>query len=230
MYCFKNGNDCPYRNICEQKTSDGSCYKGCVKLHEIDLLFSNANIPRKYLQPYRLFPAEEDKETYESLKELKNNIKEAVEEGFNLYLSSEVRMNGKTSWAIKLLQNYLHMVLYDPGSRKRGLYIDTNQYLNELKASFNDYDLAKDIRDFEKDIDNADLVIWDHIDETRLTEWERNNIKQHIKKRLADGLSNIYVGINRDYKLSRIIGEDLKAYVQDNSTNIILFGKRGGLK
>ena len=83
---------------------------------------------------------------------------------------------------------------------------------------------------FEKDIDNADLVIWDHIDETRLTEWERNNIKQHIKKRLADGLSNIYVGINRDYKLSGIIGEDLKAYVQDNSTNIILFGKRGGLK
>ena len=39
MYCFKNGNECPYRNICKNKTSNGDCYKLCSKLNEIDKLF-----------------------------------------------------------------------------------------------------------------------------------------------------------------------------------------------
>ena len=74
------------------------------------------------------------------------------------------------------------------------------------------------------------MVVWDNIDEARLSDWERNNIKQHIKKRLANNLSNIFVGNNMDYKLSSIIGEDLKTYVQDNSTLVLLFAERGDIK
>ena len=139
-------------------------------------------------------------------------------------------MNGKTSWAIKILQNYLHHILTEPGSRKRALYVETGEYLRELKSSFDYNSESEEIREFEKDIDQVDLVVWDNIDEARLSDWERNNIKQHIKKRLANNLSNIFVGNNMDYKLSSIIGEDLKTYVQDNSTLVLLFAERGDIK
>lgn len=227
MYCFKNGKDCPYRNTCDAFKKDGTCSAMCVKFHEIDLLFSNANIPRKYLQPIKLFPAQEDVDSYEILNEIKNNILQMVVYGFNMYLVSKLKLNGKTSWGIKILQNYFHYIWQEPGSRKRGLYVDVNEYLSLLKANFDNPD--QDIKEFERDLDEVDLVIWDNIDEARLSEWERGNIKQHIKKRLANNLSNIFIGNSLDKDLILKIGEDLKCYIQDNSTLIKLVGKRGDL-
>lgn len=227
MYCYKNGNDCPYRNICKDKTSNGDCHVMCTRFHEIDILFSNANIPRKYLQPYKLYPDDRDCDSYETLDNIKKNIKQLVEEGFNLYLCSSKKLNGKTSWAIKILQNYLHHIKQESGGRKRGLYLKVDDYLRELKSSFDTNDLL--MKSFEKDIDEVDLVVWDDIDESKLSEWEKGNIKQHIKRRLANNLSNIFVGKNLDYKLSNIIGEDLKTYIQDNSLNVILFAERGDM-
>ena len=227
MYCFKNGKECPYRNSCELFKEDGSCSNMCVKLHEIDLLFSNSNIPKKYIQPIKLFPSDEDIESYEILNNIKNNILKLVKEGFNVYLFSNIKLNGKTSWGIKILQNYFHYIWQEPGSRTRGLYVDVNDYLSLLKANFDDPDEA--IKDFEKDLDQVDLVVWDNIDENKLSEWERANIKQHIKKRLANNLSNIFIGNYCDKDLILKIGEDLKCYVQDNSTLIKLIAKRGDL-
>lgn len=226
MSCFKNGNDCPYRGGCQSHLEDGSCSNMCPQFHEINILFENANIPRKYLQPYKLFPSQEDVGSYNILNEIKNNILQMVNYGFDIYIFSEHHQNGKTSWAIKILQNYLHYTWKLPGNRKRGLYVDVGEYLREMKTSFNENN--NEIRSFENDIDSVDLVIWDNIDESKLSEWDRANIKQHIKKRISNNLSNIFVGTNCDNKLSSIVGSDLKYYIQDNSTIIPLMGKRGG--
>lgn len=225
MHCFKNGKDCPYRSACREFIKDGSCSAMCVQFHEIDLLFSNANIPRRYLQPIKLYPADIDIESFEILDIYKNNICKYINEGFNLYLVSGKRLNGKTSWGIKILQTYLHNIWMESGSRKRGLYVDVNEYLSLLKANFDSPD--EDIKAFERDIDTVDLIIWDNIDETKLSEWERGNIRQHIKKRLANGLSNIFIGNSIDRDLIFKVGEDLKCYVQDNSEIVKLVGERG---
>ena len=69
MYCFKNGNDCPYRSICDNYAPDGNCFKMCTKFHQIDLLFHNANIPRRYLQPFTLVPSTiQDQAQYSALQ------------------------------------------------------------------------------------------------------------------------------------------------------------------
>lgn len=227
MYCFRNGNDCPYRDNCNEYRKDGTCNTMCIKFHEIDLLFKNANIPKKYLQPIKLFPSKEDIDSYEILNQIKNNILQMVSYGFNVYLVSNLKLNGKTSWGIKILQNYLHYIRHQSGSRKRGLYVDTNEYLSLLKANFDSPN--QEIKEFERDIDEVDLVVWDNIDEAKLSEWERNNIKQHIKKRLANNLSNIFIGNYTDRELILRVGQDLKCYIQDNSTLIKLIGKRGDL-
>ena len=228
MECFKNGNDCPYRFICKEKLEDGSCSDLCPRIHEIDKLFSNANIPRKYLQPYKLVPDKIDVNSYELLNEIKNNIYEIVSKDIlNLYIYSKTPQNGKTSWSIKILQNYLHKIWKMPGERKEGLYIDVGDYLNELKISFRNND--NNMTDFERDIDKADLVIWDNLDSYNLSEWDKNNLKQHIKKRLANNLSNIFVGSSIDNELCKIVGSDLKYYIQDNSIIIPLKGKRGDI-
>lgn len=227
MYCFKNGNDCPYRSICDNYAPDGNCFKMCTKFHQIDLLFHNANIPRRYLQPFTLVPSTiQDQGQYDILNEIKNGIFEFVREGRCLYIFSKLKLNGKTSWGIKILQQYLHLVKEDNGNRTKALYVDVGAYLTELKASF-DSKINKDIDEFRFDIDNADLVIWDNIDEIKLSEWESGTIKQHIKKRLSNNLSNIYIGTNIGTKLDYLVGYDLRQYIEDDM-KVELYSERGG--
>lgn len=226
MYCYKNGNDCPYRKTCKQKTSDGECYKMCVDFNEIDLMMHNANIPHKYVQPIVLYPScKEDVESFEILSEIKKNIAAMVEQGFNLYIKSNQRQNGKTSWGIKILQNYIHHLIGKPGSKDRALYLDLNEYLRELKLSFDSKD--KEFKKTEKAMRECDLLVLDGIDEVRLSEYERNYLKMIIKSRLANNLSNIFIGRNIAGNLINAIGNDLKYYVEDNSTVISIYGIRG---
>lgn len=226
--CFKNGNDCPYRNICSNKTSDGNCYKLCSKFNEIDTLFYNANIPRAYLQPMVLYPDEIDVPAFDVLKAIKDNIVDYVNESVYITISSKNRGNGKTSWAIKILQNYLHNIWYEPGGRTRGLYVDVPEYISELKAGFDSKE--NEARLFAKDIDRADLVIFDNIDVQRLSEWERSVLTQHIRKRLNNGLSNIYITRDIDTNLKNAVGYDLAYYLCDRSCVLPLLGKGGKLK
>lgn len=226
MYCYKNGNDCPYRKTCKQRTSDGECYKMCVDFNEIDLMMHNANIPHKYVQPIVLYPScKEDVESFEILSEIKKNIAPMVEQGFNLYIKSNQRQNGKTSWGIKILQNYIHHLIGKPGSKDRALYLDLNEYLRELKLSFDSKD--KEFKETEKVMRECDLLVLDGIDEVRLSEYERNYLKMIIKSRLANNLSNIFIGRNTAGNLINAIGNDLKYYVEDNSTVISIYGIRG---
>lgn len=226
MYCYKNGNDCPYRKTCKQRTSDGECYKMCVDFNEIDLMMHNANIPHKYVQPIVLYPScKEDVESFEILSEIKKNIAAMVEQGFNLYIKSNQRQNGKTSWGIKILQNYIHHLIGKPGSKDRALYLDLNEYLRELKLSFDSKD--KEFKETEKVMRECDLLVLDGIDEVRLSEYERNYLKMIIKSRLANNLSNIFIGRNTAGNLINVIGNDLKYYVEDNSTVISIYGIRG---
>lgn len=226
MYCYKNGNDCPYRKTCKQRTSDGECYKMCVDFNEIDLMMHNANIPHKYVQPIVLYPScKEDVESFEILSEIKKNIAAMVKEGFNLYIKSNQRQNGKTSWGIKILQNYIHHLIGKPGSKDRALYLDLNEYLRELKLSFDSKD--KEFKETEKVMRECDLLVLDGIDEVRLSEYERNYLKMIIKSRLANNLSNIFIGRNTAGNLINAIGNDLKYYVEDNSTVISIYGIRG---
>lgn len=226
MYCYKNGNDCPYRKTCKQRTSDGECYKMCVDFNEIDLMMHNANIPHKYVQPIVLYPScKEDVESFEILSEIKKNIAVMVEQGFNLYIKSNQRQNGKTSWGIKILQNYIHHLIGKPGSKDRALYLDLNEYLRELKLSFDSKD--KEFKETEKVMRECDLLVLDGIDEVRLSEYERNYLKMIIKSRLANNLSNIFIGRNTAGNLINAIGNDLKYYVEDNSTVISIYGIRG---
>ena len=226
MYCYKNGNDCPYRKTCKQRTSDGECYKMCVDFNEIDLMMHNANIPHKYVQPIVLYPScKEDVESFEILSEIKKNIAAMVEQGFNLYIKSNQRQNGKTSWGIKILQNYIHHLIGKPGSKNRALYLDLNEYLRELKLSFDSKD--KEFKETEKVMRECDLLVLDGIDEVRLSEYERNYLKMIIKSRLANNLSNIFIGRNTAGNLIHAIANDLKYYVEDNSTVISIYGIRG---
>ena len=103
--------------------------------------------------------------------------------------------------------------------------MDVGAYLTELKASF-DSKINKDIDEFRFDIDNADLVIWDNIDEIKLSEWESGTIKQHIKKRLSNNLSNIYIGTNIGTKLDYLVGYDLRQYIEDDM-KVELYSERG---
>lgn len=229
MHCFKNGNDCPYNKICETKSDDGECYRMCPRFHLIDLAFYNANIPRRYLQPFILVPStEKDQCQYEILNTIKNEIFDFVKEGRGLYIFSKIKLNGKTSWGIKILQHYIHLTKYFDGNRTRAIYVDVGEYLQELKSSFSDKN-NDEIEKFKNDIDKADLVVWDNIDEIKLTEWEAGIIKQHIKKRLSNKLSNIFIGNNIGPKLDYMVTYDLRQYIE-NDLKVELYSERGAIK
>ena len=230
MNYYNNGIDCPYRGICDNFLKDGSCSSMCVEFHEINRLFKEAEIPLKYSQPFLLYPSPQDLDNYKYLNEIKKNIYACVCNGDNYFITSRIRLNGKTSWGIKLLQNYLHSLIGLSGERKRGLYISVEDYLAYTKSSFDqqqDKTIVQNLKNLQNKIDTFSLVVWDDIGERRLTEWERNILKQHIKKRLSNGLSNVFIGSSYNEDLILKIGEDLKFYIQDNSNMIILKDKRG---
>lgn len=228
MYFFKKSDKCPYKNICENYTEDSSCIKLCSKINKIDYYFQQANIPFKYRTPMKLYPSSEDVDVYDILVQIKENVLEAVEEGYNLTIQSSIRNNGKTSWAIKILQQYIHLVWDIKTNNLPCLYVDVPQYLASLKEDMNNKD--GESKQFSNDINSSDIVVFDNLDEEKLSEWAINTLRLHIRRRVENGLANIYI-LGKPTQTTRFnIGEDLAYYVLTNSNVLNLYGNRGDKK
>ncbi len=227
MYCYKDGNDCPYRDTCKERTSDGECSKMCLLFNQIDYMMYRANIPKLYTQPIKLQPANDiDKNTFDNLKMIKDNIDYYVYIGSNIYIRSNYRHSGKTSWAIKLLQNMLHKSIGKPGKREIGYYLEVSEFFRDLKVSFDSKD--KSMEEIEKIIRSCKLLVLDGIDEVRLSDYERNYLRMLIKKRIANKLSNIYVGRKTGGDLINMVGDDL-AYYMDTAIPIVITQEGGNI-
>lgn len=209
--------DCWYREVC---TLD-SCELSCIRFNEVKFLMDESGIPPTQQIPLVLTPDDCDYEAFKRLNEIKEGIVEWVEQGNNLYLCSNNTGNSKTSWTLKIMLKYFDSIWSGNGFRVRGVFVHVPTFLNRLKNFSNPLP-----EDYKEKILNADLVIWDDIASTNISQWDYSQLLIYIDSRMLNKKSNIYTSnIADEDRLSEAIGARLSSRIYSSSEVIEFFGK-----
>lgn len=183
-------------------------------------LMDNSGIPKNRQYPQALV-AGIDYDAFMQLSDIKDDIITFVESGQNLYLCSENTGNGKTSWSIKLMLKYFDQMWAGNGFKERGLFIHVPTFLSKLK-NFNDPLLAS----YKESVSNVDLICWDDIASTKLSEYDISQLLIFIDQRIVDGKANIFTGnITTEQNLEKVLGSRLASRIWNTSEVIKLVGK-----
>lgn len=225
-------NECWLKNQCKRYISnktecDSECF--CIKLFKLDALYNYSQLSfeqRKHLN-LRLDASRIDEKIFIELKNIQNEIEKFISDGNNLYLYSNITGNGKTAWAIRLLQSYFNAIWHKTDIECKGLFISVPRYLLAIKdniSSFNEY--ASFIKD---NILKADLVIWDDIGTKAATSFEHENLLSIIDYRMCYNKSNIFTSNVSPIELKELAGDRLYSRIINYSTCLQFKGedKRG---
>lgn len=197
----------------------------CVKNFKLSKLYDNALISLKQRQRINWFPTDstEDANNFKYLASVESNIMNFVDQGGNLYIHSPITGNGKTSWALRLVQAYFNNVWLEASIEDcRALFINVPRYLLAIKDNISQKsDYVQYIKDH---VLEADIVIWDEVGTKGLTQFEHENILNLISVRIDTGKANIYTSNLNDEELHKFVGDRLYSRIVLLSDEVELFG------
>ena len=223
MYKYNfDAESCWYKNVCNYYKTD-KCNNNCIRYNEMYYLMENSNIPKAKQFKNKLIPLPEDVENFQFLNNIKKDILNFVHEGENLYIYSAEFGNGKTTWAIKLMQAYFDKCWLGNGFRIRGLFIHVPTFLTKCKDVISNKD--NEFEELKQNLLTVDLVIWDDIATGKLSEFDHNNLLTYIDQRKLNGKSNIFTGNLNEKELTTAVGNRLKSRVWNDSSIVEIYGK-----
>lgn len=206
--------DCWYAQSCED-----DCSK-CVVYPQMKWQFDNSGLPKSKYMPIKLKPQSNDRRAFEKLADIRENIEDFVEQGKNLYICGEIPGNGKTSWAIKMLQTYFHYVAEGNMFEVKGMFVSVPDLLLRLKDFSNPVS-----NEYKENLRNTDLLILDDIAVTGLSQYDYLQLFTLIDSRMLSGKSIIFTSNVTDIKkLEEVIGERLASRVFGNSIIVEIKG------
>lgn len=206
--------DCWYAQSCED-----DCSK-CVIYPQMKWQFDNSGLPKSKYMPIKLKPQSNDRRAFEKLADIRENIEDFVEQGKNLYICGEIPGNGKTSWAIKMLQTYFHYVAEGNMFEVKGMFVSVPDLLLRLKDFSNPVS-----NEYKDNLRNTDLLILDDIAVTGLSQYDYLQLFTLIDSRMLAGKSIIFTSNVTDIKkLEEVIGERLASRVFGNSIIVEIKG------
>ena len=216
--------DCWYKEVCSQAPYD--CGHACIRYAEMLNLMELSNLPEKRWFPVGLVPGR-DLEAFKRLAEIKNDILNWVQEGNGLYLYSESFGNGKTSWSIKLMLAYFNKVWPGNCFRRRGIFVSVPEFLDRNKEVISRPD--ETFLKLREDMIGCDLVIWDDISSTKLTDYGHSMLLNYLDARIGEQKSNIFTGNVDQEQMYSLLGGRLTSRIWNNSEVIHLVDqdKRG---
>ncbi len=182
----------------------------------------NSGIPRNKQYSVLLTPSKQDVQAFVTLKEIKDDIIAFVENGESVYIYSHNFGNGKTTWAIKLMQKYFDKVWAGNGFRCRGIFIHVPTFLTKIKEGISRKD--EDFETLKSRLMTVDLVIWDDIAATKLGDFDHANLLTYIDQRKLNQLSNIYTGNLDQDELQEALGNRLASRVWNDSIRVKFVG------
>lgn len=211
---------CWYESVCSLLTD--TCRTGCIRYLEMLHLLEQSNIPESRWFPATLSPDACDYMAFCDLADIKDDIKEFVDRGSNLYLYSTKTGNGKTTWSIKLMLKYFNEIWPGNGFKCRGIFIHVPTFLTKMK-NFNMID--EEFDRIKSELLNVDLVIWDDIASTELSSYDHSQLLTYIDQRILGGKSNIFTGNLGSPEIVKALGTRLSSRVWNSSTRIELKGR-----
>ena len=185
----------------------------------LDVYINNSNIPKRYLKYISLIPAKVDECTFKELNEIKMNIEDFVDQGKNLLICSNNVGNGKTTWAIKILREYISDVC-DVKFKNNcpGLFINVTNFLNEKKLAINDHELYTKVSEMEKRILTAKLVVFDDLGVKDISQYDMGNLYYWIDERTNNLKSCIFTSNLMPKQLKQVLDERLYSRIVKYST------------
>ena len=213
---------CWYKNSCPKYKNDEICHAGCGRFMEMHYLMNNSGIPKNRQYPVTLVATKKDLDAFIRLKAIKDNIVEFVRLGQSLYIYSDNFGNGKTTWAIKLVQQFFDEIWAGNGFRCRAIFIHTPTFLTKIKEGISRKD--DDFETLKARLLIVDLVVWDDIAATKLGDFDHANLLTYIDQRKLQGLANIYTGNLGATELPAALGNRLSSRVWNDSEPIYFTG------
>lgn len=208
--------DCWYREVCTYEPCTN-----CIRYVEMKYLMEHSGLSKKRQRPIKL-KATQDTAAFKLLNEIRSDIVNFVENGESLYIYGENTGNGKTSWSIKLLLRYFDQIWAGNGFRQRGYFISVPAFLNQVKNFSDERSRQKLINT----LNTVDLVIWDDIASTKLSDYDIQQLLTIIDRRIADGLANIYNGnLTSHDAVANALGSRLASRIWNTSTLVEFKGK-----
>ena len=179
-------------------------------------LFEASGLPQKYFHPQVLVDRKVDIECWEYLEDIRNHIVEEVENGISIVITSATVGNGKTSWAVRLLQRYLAETALDGRIADKGMFVVSAQLLTE----FGDYNYFETMQQFlerfEK-LKKCDLLVIDEIGGGMLTKASYPYLYDLVNYRVDNNLSTIYTTNYSDEEIIDLLGQRLYSRIYDTS-------------
>lgn len=201
----------------------------CPRLFRMNYLYDQSllSVKQRQHKPLRLDADGTDRDEFNKLKSIEDNIEKFVETGTNLYIHSPISGNGKTEWSLRLLQAYISKIWFKSDLRCRVLFINVPRYLISLKESITTP--SEYVDHIKKNIFNADIVVFDEIGIKAATTFEFENLLNFINTRIDLGKSNIYTSNLTASELNDRLGSRLYSRILNMSVDIELHGadKRG---
>lgn len=226
-------SSCYLKDTCWKfQNSDQSCAESdifCPRLFRMNYLYEQSllSVKQRQHKPLRLDSDGTDREEFNKLKAIEDNIEKFVETGTNLYIHSPISGNGKTEWSLRLLQSYISKIWFKSDLRCRVLFVNVPRYLISLKESITTP--SEYVDHIKKNIFNADIVVFDEIGIKAATTFEFENLLNFINTRIDLGKSNIYTSNLTAQELNNRLGSRLYSRILNMSVDIEFKGsdKRG---
>lgn len=206
--------DCWYASSCVEDCAN------CTLYPQMKWQFDNSGLPKSKYMPIRLSPQSSDRRAFEHLADIRENIDEFVEQGQNLYICGRTPGNGKTSWAIKMLQTYFVYVSEGNLFNVKGMFVSVPDLLLKLKDFNNPLE-----NEYKENLKSCDLLILDDIAVTGISQYDYLQLFTLIDGRMLANKSIIFTSNVTSLKdLEKSIGERLASRIWGNSKVIEIKG------
>lgn len=227
-------NDCYARSYCRKFGDEHQCNYECVAYHQMNTIFELSHLPKRYRYELPLRPDEVDLPKFRQLKEwidveevevdgkikFVHKILDKVKNGEGLFLWSETKGNGKTSWAAKIMQAYFRAVGPTNNMRTRGLFINVPELLEEMRRNMDNP--TEEHRTLVDLIKKVDLVVFDDIGTESPTRWVREQLYIMINKRYSNQLCTIFTSNMSLAQLGHeeVLGDRIASRIEGSCTKI----------
>lgn len=215
-------NKCFLNNECNHIDCDKDF---CMKKYKLNYLYDEALVSENQRVSIGLMLDNDNADylPYYQLAQLRSNIVNFVDSGENLYIHSTIAGNGKTSWALKLLQTYFNNIWYKTSLKCRALFINVPTFLIALKTNINNP--SEYINHINENILSCDLVIWDDIGTKVATIFEHENLLSLIDQRINLSKSNIFTSNLNEVEMHETLGDRLASRICNLGYDIEFTGK-----
>lgn len=185
--------NCQFKDGCELGQKEPwHCNITCSTQRAMNSHFANSNLDKRYQNfEYAVLAADKDTKSFLTLRKIEESIFDFAFGGHNLILFSQNTGNGKTSWAIRLMQRYIHDILEQKIPQKYcAVFVTMFEFLDRQRDNMDGWD--EDFNKLKHRLLSAQLVVWDDLATISMSEWGAASFLNVLDTRVSRGLSNIF--------------------------------------